>query len=60
MDAPEAPQIGHRQPTIVCVIGIPSAGQRGTDEGGGGTSVGMRPGCVPHLTSIRTHGMNPP
>jgi hypothetical protein len=60
MDVSEAPQIGHRHPTIVCVIGIPSTRQTGTDEGGGGTSVGMDTACMPHLTSIRTHGMKGP
>jgi hypothetical protein len=60
MDPPAAPQIGHRQPTIVCVIGIPSTGQTGTDVGTGGTSLGMGSACMPHLTSVRTRGMNPP
>jgi len=60
IDAAGAPQMGQRHPTIVCVIRIPSTGHTGTGEGEVGASSGMGQACMPHLTSVRHHGMNRP
>jgi hypothetical protein len=60
MDAAVAPQMGQRQPTIVCVIRIPSTGQTGTCGDEVGASLGMAQPCMPHLTSVRNPRMNPP
>jgi hypothetical protein len=60
MDVAVAPQMGQRQPTIVWVIRIPSAGHTGTSGDGFCASVGMPTACMPHLTSVRHHGMKAP
>jgi hypothetical protein len=50
-DLEGAPQMGQRQPTMVWVIRIPSAGQTGTRLEGFGASSGMVRWCMPRLSA---------